>query len=182
MTGQGSPKFVFSTFTATQLPVFVFIVALLFNGQQNRSWARLQQHYPLKSSSLANGPAPNQINRGSDRQLRLRLSWGGGALRTWTGTITVIDGAFSDVTPLGLGLDANAAAMQFHQTAGDCQAQAHTAVLAGHGAFYLVIIVKYIFQFIFGNANTGILNGNENPRSEERRVGKECRSRGSPSH
>ena len=62
--------------------------------------------------SVAKNTTPTLINRNSDRQLRLRLSWGGGTPQTWTGKITAVNGAFSNVAPLGLGPDANAAAMR----------------------------------------------------------------------
>jgi hypothetical protein len=43
--------------------------------------------------------------RGQDRQLRLRLAWGGGESRAWQGTIRLSEGRILDFAPLGLEAD-----------------------------------------------------------------------------
>ena len=49
---------------------------------------------------MANRPAA-----AAEPALRLRVAWGGGAERLWTGTIRLSEGALSDVRPLGIEAD-----------------------------------------------------------------------------
>ncbi|MCE5268484.1 MAG: hypothetical protein LLG00_11425 [Planctomycetaceae bacterium] len=48
---------------------------------------------------------PPADSRARVDQVRLRIAWGGGAARLWTGTIAVSDGAISEPQPLGVEAD-----------------------------------------------------------------------------
>ncbi len=112
MSGQGSPKFVFPTCTVRQLAVLAFVAAQSLSCLQGTASVNAQDFYPLGPTSAVTRTATSPVNGSSVRRLRLRLSWGGGTPQTWTGNIDVREGAFSDVAPLGLNPDANAAVTQ----------------------------------------------------------------------
>ncbi len=91
MIGQGSPS---SRLRSNSARFIVLIMLTLTNVVLNGIFAR---------SSIAQEQHEEQ---NLPAGIRLRISWGGGEERQWTGTISVIDGHFSELSVLGLTADA----------------------------------------------------------------------------
>ena len=122
MTGQGSPKFVFSILTANYVSVMVWFAALFWTLSPTVSFGFLQNGDSVQPSTLAlKSPTkllptasvfrfdPEVGSRAAENQnLRFRISWGGGLPQTWAGTVTVVNGELSNPSPLGLEAEANA--------------------------------------------------------------------------
>ncbi len=122
MTGQGSPKFVFSILTANYVSVMVWFAALFWTLSPTVSFGFLQNGDSVQPSTLAL-KSPTKLlptasvfrfdsevgSRAAENQnLRFRISWGGGLPQTWAGTVTVVNGELSNPSPLGLEAEANA--------------------------------------------------------------------------
>lgn len=118
MLGHGCPNIVCAFRAKKCFVVFAFTAALI-----------LSQSYSFAQQGYSGDPVANVVDRVADasvsttqasaiqdniglgrfgEQIRLRFSWGGGSAQTWSGKITVSQGSFSNVAPLGLTSDAPA--------------------------------------------------------------------------
>lgn len=135
MSGHGSPNFVFIASDASNLIARTWFAALILclalgkghvlgqtleSGSESVGSVSVAQNtteYPLAESPVV-FPTAEAAERpsSSDRQLRLRFSWGGGNSQTWKGQISILEGKFSKALSLGLDLDATAAVRQVDET------------------------------------------------------------------
>ena len=127
MIGQGGPR----ASQAVRLPAVLTVAATVFRCAV--AWGRLSaciphRRVPLLGTSSAAPPtcvkhclfqavahcvllagtlaASGQVaNLPHEDQLRVRIAWGGGMGRLWSGTIAVSDGAVSEPQPLGIEAD-----------------------------------------------------------------------------